>query len=78
MRVLILIILFFVLAAVFIISNNNLYLSSNEDLSKFNELYADWFSGVLSNMGIITGEAVKMDWIPVNEEGDKFKNNIEY
>jgi hypothetical protein len=64
MRILIIIISFFIIGALFIISNNNLEMYRNENLSVFGQMYMDWLGQLFSNTQKISGEAIKLNWIP--------------
>ena len=56
--------MFFILSALLIISNNNLALHEKENLNQFSEIYTDWLNQVYINTQTITGNIVKMDWLP--------------
>ncbi len=64
MKLLLFIILFFVLSALLIISNNNLAMHKQENITKFSELYLNWINNLYLNAQVLTGEAVKLDWLP--------------
>ena len=64
MRLLLFITLFFVLSALLIISNNNLALYKQENIERFSELYFDWINTLYMNSQAITGEIIKLDWLP--------------
>jgi len=64
MRILLVVLIFFVLGALFIISNNGLTLYNDEDFSDFSELYVLWLDSTYSNVQKVTGNAVKLDWLP--------------
>ena len=44
--------------------SNNLKISEKKDLTIFKEKYQNWTSEVYSNFQKITGQAVKMEWMP--------------
>ena len=67
------IVMFFVISALFIISNNNLYMYKQENIVKFVDLYLDWINQVFSNSQKLTGEVVKLEWLPENSSSQKFK-----
>jgi len=67
MRALLIILMFFVISALLIISNNNLYMIEDKGSSKFLELYGAWLDDVYSNTQTLTGQIVKMEWFPANE-----------
>lgn len=64
MRTLIVIISFFIIGALFIISNNNLQMYKNENLPVFGQMYVNWLGQLFSNTQKISGEAVKLNWLP--------------
>jgi len=68
MRFLIIILMFFILGALFIISNNGLALSERQDFEEFKFLYSLWLDNIYSNVLSMTGEAVKLSWIPPSSE----------
>jgi hypothetical protein len=54
----------FVLSGLFIVHNNNLNIFEREDSGKFLDLYSGWTGKFFSNVGTLTGNAVKLDWFP--------------
>lgn len=64
MRIIMLVLAFLFLGAFFIISNNDLRLSDSVQAGKFYEMYSSWFNGLMSNAVQITGNVVKMSWLP--------------
>lgn len=58
--------MFFVISALFIISNDNLYMYKQENIVKFVDLYLDWVNQVFLNSQKVTGEVVKLEWLPEN------------
>ncbi len=68
MRFLIIILMFFILGALFIISNNNLALYEKSDFEEFKFLYSSWLDNIYNNILTMTGEAVKLSWIPDSPE----------
>ncbi len=64
MKLLLFTMLFFVLSALLIISNNNLAMYKQENIGKFSELYLNWINTLYLNAQILTGEVVKLDWLP--------------
>lgn len=64
MKILIFLFMFFIIAGLLIISNNNLSLIKNENLSKFTDLYVGWIDGIYKNLITITGQTIKLDWMP--------------
>lgn len=69
------IVMFFVISALFIISNNNLYMYKQESIVKFVDLYLDWINQVFSNSQRVTGEVIRLEWLPENSSNSsqKFK-----
>jgi hypothetical protein len=64
MKTLLFFILFFAISALFIITNNNLALSKQENIDIFYKMYLDWANQIYQNSQILTGEAVKLQWLP--------------
>lgn len=64
MKLLLFIMLFFILSALLIISNNNLAMHKQENIGKFSELYLDWINHLYLNAQVLTGETIKLDWLP--------------
>jgi len=56
--------MFFVIGALFIISNNSLAMYKKENSEKFSELYIQWIDQIYINSQKLTGEAIKLDWLP--------------
>lgn len=64
MKILAIIFIFFILNALLIISNNELSLIEDKNIKKFSELYVQWLNKIYENSQKITGNMVKLDWIP--------------
>lgn len=64
MKLVIFLLMFLVIGALLIISNNNLALYRDENVVKFRGLYIDWLDGVYSNVLGITGNVIKLRWLP--------------
>ena len=64
MKFWILLLMFFAISALLIISNSNLSLIKDENIGLFGELYLGWLEKIYSNVQIVTGHVVKMDWMP--------------
>jgi hypothetical protein len=64
MKFLMIILMVLVLGALLIVSNNNLALSDSKDVKEFSSIWVDWTEKIFSNVGEITGNAVKLDWTP--------------
>jgi hypothetical protein len=58
------ILMFFIVGALVIISNNSLALYYPENAEKFFDLYVFWLNKLCSNFLDITGDAIKMEWLP--------------
>lgn len=56
--------LFLLIGAFFIISENNLVLKKQENIDTFYELYFSWLSRIFDNSKEITGDIIKLDWLP--------------
>ena len=64
MKVLVVILMFFVISALMIISNNDLAMLEKGNIEKFSELYGTWINQIYLNFQTMTGEVVKLDWLP--------------
>jgi hypothetical protein len=64
MKIILFVLMLFVLSGLFIIHNNNLNVFDSEYSGKFVDLYSGWVSKFFSNVGTLTGNAVKLDWFP--------------
>ena len=64
MKILVVVIMFFLISALMIISNNNLSMYKQENLEEFSELYVGWVDQVYVNIQTLTGNAIRMDWVP--------------
>ena len=54
--------------AFFIISENDLKLNNSENIKKLFSLYKGWANNIGENITTITGDVVKLNWIPENIE----------
>ena len=64
MKALMVILMFLIICSLFIISNNNLAMHKQENVKKFFGLYAEWTNQIYVNAQILTGEIVRLDWLP--------------
>jgi len=64
MKVLVVILMFFVISALMIISNNDLAMLKKGNIEKFSESYVIWINQIYLNFQILTGDIVKLDWLP--------------
>ena len=64
MRIFIFLVMFLMIGALLIISNNNLALYKDENVQEFKILYIDWIDNVYQNAQVITGNIIKMEWLP--------------
>lgn len=64
MKCLMIFLMFLVIGALFVISNNNLAMHKKENFEKFSELYIQWFDQIYINSQMLTGQAIKLDWLP--------------
>ena len=64
MKVIVLILFFLAVSALLIINNNDLALYKPENVEEFSTLYVQWLNEIYSNMQVLTGNAVKLDWLP--------------
>ena len=56
--------MFLIISGLVIINNKNLYVLDKNDLQTFSSDYSNWAEQIYKNMQAITGQAIKMDWIP--------------
>ena len=68
MKIYLIITIFLLMNAFFIISENNLNLNTTENIKKFFSLYNGWSKNIGNNINTITGDIVKLNWIPENTE----------
>jgi len=64
MKILIGVLIFFIISALLIISNNNLSLIKDQNIKTFSQLYLNWIDKIYSNTQKITGNIIKLNWIP--------------
>ena len=64
MKTMILILFFLAVIALLIISNNDFSLYKQENVEEFSALYVQWLNEIYSNIQTLTGNAVKLDWLP--------------
>ena len=64
MKLIIIVLMLLVLGALLIISNNDLAFSDSENVGKFGDLFVEWADQLVFNLNSLTGNAVKLDWIP--------------
>jgi hypothetical protein len=64
MKIILFLILFFAICSLIIINNNDLKLANPGEFAKFSNLYSEWFDNFYSNMQNVTGDVVKMSWVP--------------
>lgn len=53
--------------ALLIASNHNLHLLNEQERYQFGDLYYSWLIKVGKNMGTITANVIKLEWIPEPE-----------
>ena len=64
MRILMIVLMFFLIGGFFIISNDNLSLGNSEERMEFGEKYFAWVKNIFGNIGAVTGDVVKLEWLP--------------
>lgn len=64
MKIIILMVMFLCIGAFFIISQNNLSLGSSENVDRFISMYEAWIGKTFENMGSLTANVIKLDWLP--------------
>ena len=60
----VLLLLFLVLTFSSVVQNNNINLKSPTGLAVAGKVYLSWFGSVFDNLKVITGNIIRMDWIP--------------
>jgi hypothetical protein len=55
---------FLIMGALFIVSNNNLAMYKQENIVNFVDLYLTWINNLSSNLYSLTGDIIKLDWVP--------------
>lgn len=50
--------------AFLIIANNNFHLNNSDNLDQFISTYLSWFGRISENLTEITGDSIKLDWMP--------------
>lgn len=56
--------MFFIFSALLIISNNNLAFNEDKNIKQFSQLYWEWLNKFYFNSQIITGNIIKINWLP--------------
>ncbi len=64
MKVVMIVLMFFVFGALLVIGNNDLVLSDYKDSENFSKLYITWLDNVFENVKGVTGNVIKLDWLP--------------
>jgi len=64
MKLIMIVLMFFTLSALLIISNNDLTLYERENYEIFRYSYVEWLESIFENSQKITGEAIRLDWLP--------------
>lgn len=64
MKFILVFLMFFTLSALLIISNNDLALYEKENYEIFLDSYVEWLNKFFTNFQTLTGEAIKLDWLP--------------
>ncbi|MBS3092672.1 hypothetical protein J4466_04610 [Candidatus Pacearchaeota archaeon] len=64
MKIVLIIIVFLLMNAFLIIANNNFHLNNSDNLDQFISTYLSWFGRISENLTEITGDSIKLDWMP--------------
>lgn len=64
MKILLAIILVLIISSLLMIESNNLSITSKEDMKTLSKKYLDWTGEIYTNIQKITGQAIKLDWLP--------------
>jgi hypothetical protein len=64
MKILIIFLMLLVLGSLLIISNNNLAFYKSGNPEKFGVLWIKWIEKIFENIGLLTGNVVKLNWGP--------------
>jgi len=65
----ILLVLFFALSFSDVVKNNNIDLKSPSGVISAGKVYVSWLGTIAGNVGVLTGNAVRMSWAPKNLTG---------
>ena len=68
MKILIIFIMFLFIGAFFIISENNLALNKTGNVDRVLGIYSLWLSQIFDNARVMTGDVVRMNWLPEKNE----------
>jgi len=64
MKIFFILIVFLLINAFFIISENNLKLKNENNIKIFKDLYFSWITNIKNNITTVTGNLIKLNWIP--------------
>jgi hypothetical protein len=64
MKIPIIIITFLFIGALFIISTQNIHIGISQERGVFVHAYTGWITGLVNHAIEITGDVVKVDWLP--------------
>lgn len=56
--------MFLILGSLIIINNNDLNIYNKEDSKEFSKIFFNWVDGVYKNVQTMTGNFVKLNWVP--------------
>lgn len=65
MKFFIIILMLFFISALLMISNNNLAMYKQENAKEFSRLYIRWIDQIYTNVQVLVGEAMRLNWLPV-------------
>lgn len=64
MKIISAIIFLLVLSSLIIIESNDLNIMNKEDMKTLSKKYLNWSEGIYENLQQITGQAIKLEWLP--------------
>jgi hypothetical protein len=64
MKLFLIIIFILILSALIIFESNNFQISESNDVKNFTNEYSSWINNIYTNIQSITGQAVKLNWLP--------------
>ena len=64
MKLAVFVLMFLILGSLIIINNNDLNIYGEEGSKEFVRIFSGWVDGIYENVKTMTGNFVKLDWVP--------------
>jgi len=64
MKILIFLFMILIISSLIIFESNNLQITDKNDMKTFSEKYTKWADEIYTNLQNITGQAIKLNWLP--------------